>query len=94
MQQEDHRVPLRIPDTKFGVWRKHHNFALAICAVLIFSYLHMSVLPEFSRRSDMLSFYQSNCNRTYGQAMASQWKASVAAQLNASAGFTSSIYAR
>ena len=87
-------MPVRIPETKFVVCRKHYNLALAFCAVLMLSYLHLSVLPEFSRRSDMLSNYQSNCNRTYGQAVASEWKASVAAHLNASAGFTAAIYAR
>jgi len=87
-------VHIRTTQSKFFVCRKSFNLVLVLSSVLLFSYLHVSILPEYSRRSDMLSIYQSNCNRTYGQIVASEWKSLVAAQLNSSSSFGAAIYAR
>ncbi len=96
--QTSQPMQLSVGNSKFNkssmLCKKKCVLAFTFCSVLIFSYLQMMLLPEFSRHSNMLSKYQANCNRTYGQIVASEWKSFVAAQPKSSSGFNAAIYAR
>ena len=83
------QLSVGLSDSKTIVCNKNYILAFTFSSVLLFSYLHMSLLPELSRHSYMLSQYQANCNRTYGQVVASEWKSFVAAHPKSSSGFTS-----
>ena len=83
-----------ISGSKPILYKKNYVLAFTFCSVLLLSYLNMSLLPELSRHSYMLSKYQANCNRTYGQVVASEWKSFVAAHSKSSSGFNAAVYAR